>query len=154
MQALRPPENSEQVRFPATLQGLDALHNALERFWRLCDAVPYAPPQGVWRYMFVIAVGEIAGNIVRHAYAGTPGGAIELRLRLFDDHVVARFVDHGGTYMPRPSANDATVSTDDSDQAEDGRGLQVAAVALDSLHYRRTTGGVNIWRLVKRMPDS
>lgn len=87
MQASRPPKNIEQVSFTATPQGLDELHKTLERFWNLCDQVPHAPPHGVWRHKFTIAVGEIGGNIVRYAYADVPGGAIELRLRLLDDYV-------------------------------------------------------------------
>lgn len=159
MQASRPPENAEQVCFTATSQGLDELHGALERFWRLCDAAPHGPPPGVWRHMFATAVGEIAGNIVQHAYAGRPGSVINLRLRLSHDHVVARFVDRGGTYMPPPKA--ALVSTHACDLAEDacalaegGRGLPIAAAVLDVLQYRRTASGTNMWRLVKRMRRS
>lgn len=151
MQASRRPENTEQVCFTATSHGLDELHKALERFWCLCDEAPHAPPHGEWRHMFATAVGEIGGNIVRHAYAGLPGGAIELRLRLLNDHAVARFVDHGGTFMPRPLVKDISISVEDCDLSEGGRGLQIAAMVLDMLHYRRTARGVNVWRLVKNM---
>jgi anti-sigma regulatory factor (Ser/Thr protein kinase) len=142
---------TEETQLPATLESLDALHAAVERFWRVCDAAPQPPCAGSWRRGFDTAVGEIGGNIVRHACAGLPVAQVRLRLRLRPSAVVACFVDTGRAYAAMLPVAPIIHSHDLLELPESGMGLPIAQAALDRLHYRRARG-VNIWYLLKTLP--
>ena len=79
---------------PAEAVHLGDVHTLLERFWAE-DVGPRFPSlDPSIRIAITTAIGEIAANIVRHAYAGESPAAMELRLLLFPDRVEARFTDH------------------------------------------------------------
>ncbi len=147
----------EEIVIPATLSGLAALHEALERFWRAADQALPAPPQAVWRLKVATAVSEIAANIVQHAYGGAEQGEIGLRLRLSSSGVEARFTDQGAAFRgtlhdpgPLDMIEQPIEELDPSELPEGGFGLILVRGLMDTVQYRRTRGGVNCWRLVKR----
>jgi serine/threonine-protein kinase RsbW len=145
----------ETIVAPATPDALTVMHTALEHFWRTVDRVVQPPPGPMWRLAFTTAVAEIGANIVRHAYPpGGVAGAVSLRLRLYPGRVEARFIDNGVRYtMRQQTAVLPAIDADDgavSDLAEGGYGLVIAQTVVDHLNYRRTRGGINCWRLVKR----
>ncbi|MDW8215284.1 MAG: ATP-binding protein [Roseiflexaceae bacterium] len=132
-------------------EGLDAIHDMIERFWSNAASM-YQLPSETWRHLFTTALAEVAANGLRHAY---PPDAIErplwVRLRLFPDRVEALLIDWGAPYESSSSVPDAP--EDDVDIAtlpESGYGLFIARSALDSLRYRRTRSGYNCWKLVKK----
>ena len=136
---------------------LVVLHEALGRFWSKADATLASPPDTTWRLQFATAVAEIGANIVRHAYAGgTKEGAFSLCLRLRPDRIDALFIDWGSPFtMPLEAFRpEKLANVDPLELHETGRGLLASLAALDLLQYRRTAGGTNCWRLVKRLPLS
>ena len=141
----------ETVVVPATAEQLTAIHAALDRLWDAADTMVAQPPSQDWRLRFATAVAEVAGNIVRHAYpAGkTVRGSMRLRLRLYADRVVAGFADHGIPFV-MPSEVSGPLGSDPLELPEGGYGLALSRASLDRLDFRRTPGGTNCWRLVKR----
>jgi serine/threonine-protein kinase RsbW len=141
----------EKVTVAAVAEELDAIHAASDRFWSVVDATLARPPSQDWRLRFTTALAEIAANIVRHAYpAGAARGPMRLRLRLYDDRVVASFADHGIRFTPPAMAG--APRSGGSELAEGGYGLALARASLDRLEYRRTPSGINCWRLMRRLP--
>ena len=126
----------EVVEADASAEALGAIHEGLRRFW---GSVPVADDQ--WRMMFELAVSEIAANILEHARPP----AIQLRLRVERDNVLAEFTDAGIRWNGSPEPADFLVSL-----AERGRGLALARMAVDHLLYERV-GARNRWRLLKRI---
>src|SRR6476659_5709935 len=125
---------------PATPEMLDLVHAVLERLWADHDDVSQGD-----RARFETAVIEILGNIVEHAYRLDPSDdpndesarRFDVYLVATDEELVAAFGDNG---MP-------------DEDAESGRGLALAAAAVDDLFYERVQGR-NHWRLLcVRRPD-
>lgn len=117
---------------------LEAVHDALARFWSLLEE---APDQR-WRLLFETAVAEIAANIIEHANPPY----FTMRIRRGTESVIAEFTDSGkgwdGPSGPAAILDDLT--------AERGRGLSLAGTAVDEVAYERQ-GLVNHWRLTKRL---
>jgi anti-sigma regulatory factor (Ser/Thr protein kinase) len=75
-------------------------------------------------------------------------GCFQLRLRLYNDRVEARFADQGVAYQPAAAQ---PIQLDDVlTLPEGGFGLVIVRAAVDWLRYRRTPAGTNCWRLAKR----
>lgn len=140
----------ETVTFPAAAEALDALHDALDRFWTRADATSAPPPASRWRLEFATALAEIVANVVKHA---APPHGVELRFELVPGRVEAHLRDDGLPYRerPAPAALPADVALDDL--PEGGYGLALARGALDDLRYERRPDGTNHWLLVKTWPD-
>jgi serine/threonine-protein kinase RsbW len=93
---------------------------------------------------FLVAVGEICNNVIKHAYAGQAGQPIAIALNAFPDRLVVDVEDEGEPYDPRgyqPPDLDAV--------PENGMGLflvrrTVDEVAIDTARPRGTR-----WTLVK-----
>jgi serine/threonine-protein kinase RsbW len=117
---------------------LEAVHDAMARFWSLLDETP----DQRWRLLFETAVAEIAANIVEHA---TPP-FFTMRIRMGAACVIAEFTDSGkgwdGPMGPAAILDDLA--------AERGRGLTLAGRAVDEVSYERQ-GLVNHWRLTKQL---
>ena len=142
----------ESIRVAATPEQLGAVHDALARFWGAVDRGRWRSLGDTARLQFATAVGEIAGNIVRHAHpVGSEVGTIEIEFCAYADRVEARFRDRGLVYkdVPRPTKDLGAV--DAMELPESGFGLFVARAALDRLQYHRTRRGTNHWHLVKRV---
>jgi serine/threonine-protein kinase RsbW len=133
-------------------EGLDALHDMIDRFWDDAARIDRLPSDR-WRHLFTMALAEVAANGLRHAYP--PDAAerpLRVRLRLFPDRIEALLIDQGVPYQPIASAPHAL--DDETDIAllpEGGYGLFIARSALESLRYRRTRSGYNCWKLVKKI---
>lgn len=136
---------------PATPEMLDLVHAVLDRLW--ADNTDVSEGD---RARFETAVIEILGNIVEHAYrlepADDPDGEsarrFDISLVATDEELVAAFGDNG-----MPVALDLSNVTMPDEDAESGRGLALAAAAVDDLSYERVEGR-NHWRLLcVRRPD-
>lgn len=147
----------ETIVIRARLTELDALHAALERFWRAMDAAVIHPPDSLWRLKFAVAVAEISTNIMQHAYGvGNVQGKIGLRLRLCSNTVEARFTDHGTAFngvidpsSPLDTGEPFPAQIDIMSLPEHGYGLALVHGLVDDVQYRRTRNGINCWRLRK-----
>jgi serine/threonine-protein kinase RsbW len=123
----------------------------LERFWRAAETLcPLKAPSIAWRMCLATAVVEVADNCIRHAYRDMPAGSMELRLRLYQDCVVARITDCGLALVSLPPPVELDLLAVE-DLPEGGYGLGLARAAVDRLDYRRTPNGTNCWRLLKRL---
>jgi serine/threonine-protein kinase RsbW len=93
--------------------------------------------------LFETAVIEVAGNVVEH---GRPPGQVQwtFHLEVGPDTLTGRLSDSGEEY---PGGTWGTTMPDVMD--EEGRGLALATVLLDSLRYERSHG-VNQWTMVRR----
>ena len=132
-------------------RGLDSLHSGLERFWVRADGVTSGVPDVTSRLRFMTAVGEIAANIICHAYRpATVENKIRLRLRLYGDRIEARLTDRGTVFT---GSLDSTIApaSDPADVPESGRGLAVAKAAVDELLYQRSPDGTNLWTITKNL---
>ena len=129
-----------ELSAPATPEMLDLVHSVLEQLWAAHDDVAMAD-----RVRFEMAVIEILGNIVEHAYeidaADAGDRRFDVTLTATDTELVAAFGDNGV-----PMAIDLSAVGMPDDLAESGRGLALAMAAVDDISYERE-GDRNLWRL-------
>lgn len=130
---------------PADLEVIDLVHAMFENLWTTHPDVADED-----RARFEMAVIEILGNIVEHAYAMDSGSErtgerrFEISLQTSATELVATLSDNG-----KPMPIDLGDITMPDDLAETGRGLALAAGLLDDLDYERVEGR-NRWRLLCR----
>jgi anti-sigma regulatory factor (Ser/Thr protein kinase) len=142
------PLLSEELTLPAEAASLGLLQDALDGFVGRALAAGLIVPDGT-RWLFATAVGEIAANIVRHAYPpGVAGPTMSLAFRLFPDRIEGRFVDQGIRYWKTGELPPVSLA-DWEALPESGYGLAMAKAALTELSYRRLPDGQNRWDLVK-----
>ncbi|MGZ4447455.1 MAG: ATP-binding protein [Nocardioides sp.] len=140
-----PSEERLELSAPATPEMLDLVHEVLQRLWVARPDV--GEPD---RVRFEMAVIEVLGNIVEHAYElERPGGErrFDVSLCAGGDDLVATFGDNGV-----PAALDLSDVTMPGEDAESGRGLALTAAVVDDLAYERV-GDRNHWRLVCHRHD-
>ncbi|MGY1716541.1 ATP-binding protein [Geodermatophilus sp. SYSU D01106] len=128
------PGPTHVLRAPARPESIGPVHDLLAALWAGEDGIGDAT-----RVRFETAVAEIAANIVEHA-AASGARELELRLRGLPDRVEAVFEDDGGPVAPQPGGWPP-------DDAERGRGLELARAAVDALSYERA-GDRNRWVVV------
>ncbi len=137
---------------------LDAMHGLLARVWSdWLEEAADTMPDAAWQAAFATALGEVVGNVVRHAYeSGT--GPVRIRVRRGRDRLIARITDRGIAYpghlAPGSMREVATLESLDDLEAllaipESGYGLDLARAMTDLILYRRHDSGINTWRVVK-----
>ena len=148
--APRTPLAETAVCAPALPGGLEALHDALARFWGAVDAALARPPDSAHRLRLETAVMEVATNIIRHAHPpGAPPGAMHLRLRAHADRIEARFTDRGLAFRPsEPPPGPEDEPADPLEIPEGGYGLALVRATVDEVDYERSDEGTNVWRLI------
>jgi serine/threonine-protein kinase RsbW len=109
----------------------DALRRAVARFARrIPDDAAGA---------LELALAEVLNNIVEHAYAGLPPGPVEILLRLGDEKLECRVVDHGhpmpGLMLPNGEMQPIGETVDDL--PEGGWGWALIKMLTTSLCYTR-----------------
>lgn len=139
----------------ATLDGMDDVHELLDRYWNKAADAHLGPPDSAWRGLFDSAVAEIAGNIVRHAFPPPLiATTFQISLRYFADRVEAIMLDRGIPYSPVPVLDlpDMRLALDDP-ELDHGWGLMIAHAVADNLDYERLGDGYNRWHIEKRLPS-
>jgi serine/threonine-protein kinase RsbW len=123
---------------PAIPDSLTDLHVLLERVGREHPDLDTADLT-----MFETAVIEVAGNVVEH---GRPEGEVTwaFRLSVLPDRLQGRLSDSGEAYTG--GAWGTTMPPDPLE--EDGRGLALATLVLDTLDYARSADA-NHWTLLR-----
>lgn len=129
-------DGSYGLEGPATVEGLTALHELVERVGR-----DYPEIDAGDLAMLETAVLEVAGNVVEH---GTPPHQIWywFSVEVTPDGLEALLVDTGD---PLPAFDGAAA---DDPMAESGRGLALARAALTELTYERRDDS-NAWRMTR-----
>lgn len=136
------PAVIETFEAPVEPESLDLVHDRLEAFWAHDDSV-----SAVDRIRFEMAVVEIVGNILEHAFeldAAVRGRLLSVALSLAPDRIEAVLSDNG-----LPAEIDLGAVTMPEEDATSGRGLALAVAAVDEVGYDRVEGR-NHWRLVCR----
>jgi serine/threonine-protein kinase RsbW len=93
---------------------------------------------------FLVAVGEICNNVIKHAYAGEAGRPIAIALSVFPDRFVVDVEDEGEPYDPRgytPPDLDAVPET--------GLGLFLVRRTVDEVAFDTARPRGTRWTLVK-----
>jgi serine/threonine-protein kinase RsbW len=93
---------------------------------------------------FLVAVGEICNNVIKHAYAGQPGRPISIALSAFADRLIVDVEDEGAPYDPRgyqPPDLDAV--------PERGMGLFLVRRSVDEVEFDTARPQGTPWTLVK-----
>jgi serine/threonine-protein kinase RsbW len=121
-------------------QGLDLLHHSVELLRQALGRAPDDRPL----LLFETALGEIGANVLTHGHPEGAAMPIEYNLHLEQERAVASFVD------PGPAVREHLARAMPEPTSEDGRGLALARALLDEFAYQRD-GGLNRWRLVKRL---
>lgn len=118
--------------------------DTLERIHELLDQVRLDHPElaGEDVSMLETAIVEVAGNVLRHGH-GPAAVDYGVRVRVLSDRLICRLWDSGAEL---PAV--ALAAGPPDELSESGRGLQLAAAALDGLDYSRTTDG-NVWSMVR-----
>ena len=122
-------------------ESIDLVQNAFETWW-----TSLGDDSLETRFSFETAIVEIAANVVEHSRRSEAdrGRRFTLELSATDDRLRAVFHDNG---MPSEIDLSAVSMADLED--EDGRGLALALLSLESLDYRHEDGR-NVWTLVCR----
>jgi serine/threonine-protein kinase RsbW len=136
-----------ELSAPADPETMDLVHAVLEQLWSVHGDVSDRD-----RTRFETAIMEILGNIIEHAYQLDDGvqettaadsyRRFDIVLAATDDELLASFADNG-----MPVALDLSSVVMPDAEAESGRGLALAAAAVDDLSYERVEGR-NHWRLL------
>jgi serine/threonine-protein kinase RsbW len=99
-------------------------------------------------YDLILAVNEVATNIVVHGYRGQ-AGAIEIEMQQRGDVLEIRLRDHAPLFDPtRVPSPDLTLPL--HKRPFGGMGVHVTRELMDELRYRVTPDGGNELTLVKR----
>ncbi|WP_413319288.1 ATP-binding protein [Agrococcus sp. 1P02AA] len=125
---------STTIEGPADLRFVDTVIEALDA---LCEAAGDVDAED--RVLFQLAVTEVATNIAEH---GLPPGEVRVmaHLEVRPTHLAATFTD---TAVPAEvELHDAAMP---GPLEESGRGIALAAAALERFEHERRGG--NVWRL-------
>lgn len=120
---------------------LDAVHDLIGELWSVVDALSADE-----KVSFETAVAELVANIVQHA---AKGRVVELCFELlsFADRVEAHLRDTG--LHPPDNVLTKDMPPMPYELAEHGRGLAMARLMVDEVHYE-TVDGRNHWLLMLR----
>jgi serine/threonine-protein kinase RsbW len=136
------PEVTDSFEAPVEEESLDLVQDRLATLWAGDESVAAAD-----RVRFEMAVVEVVGNIVEHAFehdADPRVRRLTVALTLAQDRVEAHLYDNG-----LPAEIDLGAVTMPDEDALSGRGLALAVAAVDEVGYERVDGR-NHWRLLCR----
>ncbi|MDY0040525.1 MAG: ATP-binding protein [Desulforhabdus sp.] len=111
----------------------------------ICAPLPLSPTEV---YQIELSVVEAANNIIKHAYRGQPGHAVEVIATISADHLIVEICDSG---IPIPKERRTAADYDPTDVLnlpESGMGLHIIHTAMDKVEYERH-GHKNILRLIR-----
>ncbi|MFD2233870.1 ATP-binding protein [Phaeospirillum tilakii] len=97
----------------------------------------------------MLALEELAVNIVRHAFPEGGRHRIEIGLELGADHLVCDLRDDGLAFDPFAQAPPPDLTGSTAERRVGGLGVHLVRRMMDEVAYRRD-GGINHTRAVKR----
>jgi len=137
----------EAVTYPGTLDALSPIRDYVRSAAQEAGLGPSVT------YELVLAVDEIATNVITHGYeeAGIEGD-ISISAELEPARLVIQLIDHGSPYDPgeHPELDPSSFEQDLSDRPIGGLGIMLAREGVDELQYE--SGDVrNTHRFVTRL---
>jgi phosphoserine phosphatase RsbU/P len=140
----------DAVTFPGTLDALSPIREYVK------TAAEAAGLDRSAAYSLVLAVDEIATNVIEHGYkeAGLRGD-ISVAAARDDDCLVIRLADTGKPFDPNalPDIDDIELSKKLEDRPVGGLGIMLAKIGVDDLQYEATGSG-NVCRFVVQLKPS
>jgi serine phosphatase RsbU (regulator of sigma subunit)/anti-sigma regulatory factor (Ser/Thr protein kinase) len=140
----------DTVTFPGTLDALSSIRQYVK------TAAQAAGLEHSVAYNLVLAVDEIASNVIEHGYneAGL-NGDISVGAARDNDILEIRLEDTGKSFDPtaHPQITDIELSRELQDRSVGGLGIMLARDGVDDLRYE-ATGSRNICRFVVRLKPS
>jgi len=133
--------NESILELPATPEDVMRGVEHLEEFCR-AQNVPQKAIQGL-----MLAVEEMASNIVNHAYQRDARQTFRLTLQHRGDRFIVELRDRGPAYDPLQTA----VPDLDEDRDIGGLGIHLVRHYMEELHYARE-GDENVLRMTKHLP--
>ncbi len=133
-----PPETplaSVAQEFPSDMSQLSGIRDFVTAF---CESYVADKLGGTGVDEVVLAINEVATNVVRHAYRGETGRLFEIRVDACPSHLTVRFSHDGPAYEPL----EKTVPKFDGTQ-EGGFGLYIIENMVDTVLYSRDNQGRN-----------
>ena len=129
------------LRTTASVCELRGIRDAVREAVESCGATPECAAD------VVMAVDEACQNVIRHAYRGDSGGAIELQIERCGKDLVVSLRDFA------PEVDPEEVKPRDLDEIRPGGlGTHLIRSMMDSADFvRPETGGGNLLRMVKRI---
>ncbi len=107
------------------------------------------------RYNLELCAVEAVSNSIRHAYHGTPGHPVRLRIVVDDEHIEMRIADQG-TPIPEERRAPPTLEVDPVELdavSEGGRGVFLMHALMDAVSFGNEDGW-NFVALTKRRPQA
>jgi len=131
---------------PAELSQLPRLDELLADVF---DPPVMTPSLETWRHEVVLAVTELASNIIRHAYADMPGSRLHGLFALYDEWLTMDTIDNG---RPFDAALTPHSPVDPQTLPERGLGLPILYSVMNTVQYRRLPPNRSHWHLERRLP--
>jgi anti-sigma regulatory factor (Ser/Thr protein kinase) len=132
------------LELPATPEDVMRGVEHLEDFCRE-EHVPVKATQGL-----MLAVEEMASNVVNHAYQGDARRTFGLVLQRHGDRFIVELRDHGPAFEPL-QAEAPDLETDPAERDIGGLGIHLVRHYIDDLQYARV-GDENVLRMTKLLP--
>ncbi len=132
--------------FPATP---DDVMRGVEHLEQFCQEqhVPLKAIQGL-----MLAVEEMASNVVNHAYQRDAHRTFRLTLQHHGDRFVVELRDHGPAFDPLQAAA-PEFEADPDERNIGGLGIHLVRHYIEDLHYARV-GDENVLRMTKLLPSA
>ena len=118
----------------------------LEQFCRQ-QGVPVKAIQAL-----MLAVEEMASNVVNHAYAGDAQQTFVLKLQHHGDRFIVELRDRGPAFDPLQT-NSPDLDADPDEREIGGLGIHLVRHYIDDLQYSRL-GEENVLRMTKSLPPA
>jgi serine/threonine-protein kinase RsbW len=114
----------------------------------LLDSVVFdEDPEGT-RYNILLALQEMATNVLRHGYLLDESKPIEVVFELSDDQLQVELRDQGPSFDPLAYEGDDSDFGMEMPTEAGGYGIRIARMVMDDVQYRREDGW-NCLRLTK-----
>jgi serine phosphatase RsbU (regulator of sigma subunit)/anti-sigma regulatory factor (Ser/Thr protein kinase) len=146
---LEQPDPAEAYRAFVLPAELDQLQQFEKLLAGVFDPPVMTPALEAWRHEVILAVTELASNIIRHAYAEMPGSRLHGLFALYADRLTVDTIDSGRPFDLPPAPPGPA---DPRNLPERGFGLPILYSAMDVVQYRRLPPNRSHWHLEKRLP--